>query len=204
MPVRFDKKEEREAGQPRYQTELIGVRIRELRLKRQLTISRLAEISGVPGSTISKIENGQLRPSLVHAINLASALQENLGFLVEAFRGPPHSLCVVRAKDRNTIHYSDMGLTLQDLSGNFYSGVLEARLGILSSGAHSGLGFMRHSSEECCYVISGAMRYQVGENAYDLSAGDFINIKSMIEHSWENSHAGETRVLWVFSDNLDF
>jgi hypothetical protein len=44
----------------------------------------------------------------------------------------------------------------------------------------------------------------VGDNVYDLSAGDFINIKSMIEHSWENAHAGETRVLWVFSDNLDF
>lgn len=204
MSVSFDKRAEREASQAKYQTERLGVRIKELRLKRKLTISRLAEMSGVPGSTISKIENSRLRPSFVHAMNLASALQENLGFLVEAFRGPPHSLCVIRAKERNTIHYPEMGLTLQDLSGNFYSGVLEARLGILSPGAHSGLGFMRHSSEECCYVISGAMRYQVGQNSYDLSGGDFINIKSMIEHSWENADPGETRVLWVFSGNLDF
>ena len=204
MPARASSRDERGTSQSRYQTELVGLRIKELRLKRGLSISQLAKISGVPGSTISKIENGQLRPSLVHAINLASGLQENLGFLVEAFRGPPHSLSVVRAKDRNTIHYSDMGLTLQDLSGNFFSGVLEARLGIFSSGAHSGVGFMRHISEECCYVISGAMRYRVGDSAYDLSAGDFINIRSMIEHSWENSHSGQTRVLWVFSDNLDF
>jgi transcriptional regulator with XRE-family HTH domain len=204
MPAGANKREEGGTGQSRYQTELVGVRIKQLRLKRELSIGQLAKISGVPGSTISKIENGQLRPSLVHAINLASALQENLGFLVEAFRGPPHSLSFVRAKDRNTIHYSDMGLTLQDLSGNFFSGVLEARLGILSAGAHSGAGFMRHSSEECCYVISGAMRYRVGESVYDLAAGDFINVRSMIEHSWENCHSKQTRVLWVFSDNLDF
>jgi transcriptional regulator with XRE-family HTH domain len=204
MPARASSRDERGTNQSKYQTELVGLRIKELRLKRGLSINQLAKISGVPASTISKIENGQLRPSLVHAINLASGLQENLGFLVEAFRGPPHSLSVVRAKDRNTIHYSDMGLTLQDLSENFVSGVLEARLGILSSGAHSGVGFMRHISEECCYVISGAMRYRVGDSAYDLSAGDFINIRSMIEHSWENSHSGQTRVLWVFSDNLDF
>ena len=190
--------------QPRYQTELIGGRIRELRLRRKLTISRLAELSNVPSSSISKIENGQLRPSLVHAINLASALQENLGFLVEKFRDQPRSICVVRARERNTIHYSDMGLTLQDLSGNFYSGVLEARLGILAPDAQSGLGFMRHLSEECCYVISGAMRYQICDQVYDLSAGDFIQIKSMVEHSWENAHGRETRVLWVFSDNLSF
>ena len=129
MPLNLNKKTG-EAPHPRYQTELIGVRVRELRLRRKLTINRLAELSNVPASTISKIENGQLRASLVHAINLASALQENLGFLVEGFRDQPRSICVVRAKERNTIHYPEMGLTLQDLSENFYSGVLEARLGI--------------------------------------------------------------------------
>jgi transcriptional regulator with XRE-family HTH domain len=202
MPLQLNKKDE--TSQPRYQTEHVGVRIRELRLGRKLSISRLAQLSKVPGSTISKIENGQLRPSLVHAINLASALKENLGFLVEGFRAQPRSLSIVRAKERNTIHYPDMGLTLQDLSGNFYSGVLEARLGILSPDAQSGLGFMRHPSEECCCVISGAMRYQVGDQAYDLTAGDFIQIKSMVDHSWENAHRRETRVIWVFSDNLSF
>jgi transcriptional regulator with XRE-family HTH domain len=193
-----------ESFQPRYQTELVGARVRELRLQRKLTISRLAELSSVPSSTISKIENGQLRPSLVHSINLASALQANLGFLVEGFRDQPHSVCVVRANERNTIHYPDMGLTLQDLSGNFYSGVLEARLGILKPDAHSGLGGMRHPSEEICYVLAGAMRYQIGDQVYDLAVGDYIHIKSMVEHSWENAHGRETRVLWVFSDNLSF
>ena len=62
----------------RHETKRISERLRELRLGRKLTISRLAELSKVPASTISKIENGQLRPSLVHAINLASALRENL------------------------------------------------------------------------------------------------------------------------------
>ena len=48
----------------RYETERVSERLRELRLGRKLTISRLAELSKVPASTISKIENGQLRPSL--------------------------------------------------------------------------------------------------------------------------------------------
>ena len=80
----------------RYETERVSERLRELRLGRKLTISRLAELSKVPASTISKIENGQLRPSLVHAINLASALQENLGFLVARFRERPQPRVVLR------------------------------------------------------------------------------------------------------------
>jgi transcriptional regulator with XRE-family HTH domain len=202
MASRFEKKEEHRHS--RYQTERVGERLRELRLGRKLTISRLTALSKVPGSTISKIENGQLQPSLVHAINLASALQENLGFLVEHFRDKPQPVSIVRANDRDTINYPDMGLTLQDLSGHFSSGVLEARIGILARDAHSGVGGMKHPGEEFCYVISGAIRYQIDGEIYDLAAGEYLHFKSTIQHSWENAHGHETRVLWVFSDGLSF
>ena len=152
----------------RYETERVSERLRELRLGRKLTISRLAELSKVPASTISKIENGQLRPSLVHAINLASALQENLGFLVARFRERPQPRAVVRRAERHTIEYPEMGLTLQDLSGHFLPGVLEARLGILTRGAHSGVGSMTHQGEEFCFVLSGAISYRIDQETYDL------------------------------------
>jgi transcriptional regulator with XRE-family HTH domain len=202
MTVRTLKKDE--ANRSRYQTEQVGARLRELRLGRKLTISQLAKLSSVPASTISKIENGQLRSSLVHAINLATALNENLGFLIERFRDRPQPVAIVRADQRDTIDYPDMGLTLQDLSGHFSSGVLEARVGVLTRGAHSGLGGMKHPGEEFCYVISGAIRYQIDGEIYELSAGEYLHFKSTIQHSWENSHGRETRVLWVFSDGLSF
>jgi len=119
-----------EAARSRCETERLSERLRELRLGRKLTISRLAALSKVPASTISTIENGQLRPSLVHAINLASALQENLGFLVARFRERPQPRVVLRRSERDTIEYPEMGL-------HFLPGVLEARLGILARGAHS-------------------------------------------------------------------
>jgi len=197
-------KKRQDTKRSRHQTEFVGARLRELRIGRKLTITKLAELSNVPSSTISKIENGQLRPSLVHAINLASALRENLGFLIDRFRDKPRLVSVVGANERNTINYPDMGLKLQDLSGQFSSGVLEARIGILKPDAHSGVAGMRHPGEEFCYVIAGAMRYQVGGQVYDLSAGDYLHFKSTIQHSWENSHQRETRVLWVFSDGLSF
>ena len=104
MPVRINKEDVRGASQPRYQTELIGIRIKELRLGRQLTISRLADISGVPGSTISKIENGQLRPSFVHAMNLASACNRNSGFLVRDF--VTHHALFALSAPRNAIPFT--------------------------------------------------------------------------------------------------
>ena len=188
----------------RHETERVSERLRKLRLARKLTISRLAELSKVPASTISKIENGQLRPSLVHAINLASALEENLGFLVARFRERPRPRSVVRRVQRDTIEYPEMGLTLQDLSGHFLPGVLEARLGILARGAHSGVGSMTHQGEEFCCVLSGAISYRIDEEIYDLSANEYLHFRSDTPHSWENAVSAETRVLWIFSDGLSF
>lgn len=188
----------------RHETGRVSERLRELRLARKLTISRLAELSKVPASTISKIENGQLRPSLVHAINLASALEENLGFLVARFRERPRPRSVVRRVQRDTIEYPEMGLTLQDLSGHFLPGVLEARLGILAHGAHSGVGSMTHQGEEFCCVLSGAISYRIDEEIYDLSANEYLHFRSDTPHSWENAISAETRVLWIFSDGLSF
>jgi transcriptional regulator with XRE-family HTH domain len=203
MPIRSSS-EKKSAPPLRYETERISERLRELRLGRKMTITRLAELSKVPASTISKIENGQLRPSLVHAINLASALQENLGFIVARFRERPQPRVVLRHNQRDTIEYPEMGLTLQDLSGHFLPGVLEARLGSLARGAHSGVGSMRHPGEEFCLVLSGAISYRIDEATYDLDVNEYVHFKSSTPHSWENAISRETRVLWIFSEGLSF
>ncbi|MGQ0655032.1 MAG: helix-turn-helix domain-containing protein [Betaproteobacteria bacterium] len=188
----------------RYDTEGIGDRLREVRRARGFTIGRLAAASGVPASTISKIEKGRLRPSLVNAINLAGALEQNIGFLVSRYRHPPEPRVVVRAKKRETLRYGPMGLTLQDLNGHSMPGTLEARMGILGPGAHSGIEPMIHRGEELCYVLAGSIRYRIDDRTFDLAPGDCLQFKSDIQHQWENVHPGESRVLWMFSDGLSF
>ena len=182
----------------------IGERLREIRLRRNLTINGLAKLARVPASTISKIENGLLKPSLVHAINLASALQENLGFLVDRFRAEPMRTSIIHSHKRNVLEYPEMGLTLQDLSGNFMPGVLEARYGILKVGAHSGRATMTHPGDEICCVIKGSATFFVGDGRWTLTAGDTIHFKSDVPHRWENAARSRTEVLWIFSDGLSF
>ena len=186
----------------------IGQRIKTLRAARHMTLAKLASAAQVPASTISKIENGLLRPSLVQAIRLAEALQANLAFLAGSYRDRPQRRSVVRAADRRSIHYPELGLTLEDLSGPFMPGVLESRLGLLEPGAHSGLEHMTHVGDELCFVIEGAIRFRfdTGSEAdtVELLARECLQFKSDTPHSWENAHNGLTRVLWVFSDGLSF
>jgi len=191
-------------GEPKYDVQHVGARLRALRMSKGLTVSALAAISQVPPSTISKMENGRLQPSLVHAINLAMALGENLGFLVDRYRADPEDMVVVRRSDRSKIEYPDFGMTLEDLNGNFHSGVLEARIGELEPGATSGSQPMTHYGDELCIVLEGAIRYTIGDEVFELEKGNSLHFKSDQEHRWENDEDGITRVLWVFSDGLSF
>jgi transcriptional regulator with XRE-family HTH domain len=191
-------------AESRYDVQHVGTRLRALRMAKGLTVSALAAISQVPSSTISKMENGRLQPSLVHAINLAMALGENLGFLVDRYRSEPEDVVIVRRSSRSRIDYPELGIALEDLNGNFHSGVLEARVGVLQPEASSGTEPMTHAGEELCLVLDGAIRYTIDEQAYTLEKGDSLHFKSNQEHRWENSHDGTTRVLWIFSDGLSF
>jgi transcriptional regulator with XRE-family HTH domain len=182
----------------------IGERLRKIRLDRNLTINSLAQVARVPASTISKIENGLLKPSLVHAINLASALNENLGFLVARYRAEPQRMSVVYAAGRERLEYKEMGLTLHDLNGHFSAGVLEARYGILKAGAHSGHEPMTHPGDEICCVVKGSIVFHFGDESWTLKAGDVVHFKSDRPHRWENAARGRTEVVWVFSDGLSF
>jgi quercetin dioxygenase-like cupin family protein len=158
----------------------------------------------VPPSTISKIENRQLNPSLVHSINLATALGANLGFLVDREAGRSAAFSLVRAGRAARLDLPEMGLVLHDLHGDFEPGLLEARLGVIAPGARSGDEPMHHDGEEMCHVLSGAIRYRIDGRVHDLTAGDTIHFKCAEPHSWENAASGTTRVLWVFSEGLSF
>lgn len=182
----------------------LGATLRELRQARGMSLSELAAAAEVPPSTISKIENRQMNPSLVHAINLATALEANLGFLIgrDIRRSAPFS--VVRGGRRAKLDLPELSLTLQDLHGDFEPGVLEARMGLIGRGAISGEEPMRHDGEEICHVLEGAIRYRIDDSVFDLSAGDTIHFQSSDPHSWENIAPGTTSVIWVFSDGLSF
>jgi transcriptional regulator with XRE-family HTH domain len=65
--------------------ELLGARIREVRLKRKLSQQALAERVGLPQTHVSAIELGIQLPNLLTVLRLAVALKCNVTELVRVF-----------------------------------------------------------------------------------------------------------------------
>jgi len=182
----------------------LGLRLRHLRQSQDMSIAALARRSGVPASTISKIENGLLNPSLVNAINLATALDANLGFLLDRTRTRHARYSVVRRNQRGRQSFPEIALVLEDLSGGFVPGLLESRIGTISPGAHSGEEYMTHPGEELAHVLSGTVTYDIDGTIVEIAQGDSLQFKSDTPHRWYNESDGPAELLWVFSDGLSF
>jgi transcriptional regulator with XRE-family HTH domain len=195
---------DRSAESPTAVAGTLGQRLRLLRNERGFSIAGLAAQAGVPASTISKIENGLLNPSLVHAINLASALEANLGFLVDRSRTRHARYAVVRRNQRARRDFPEIAMTLEDLNVGFVPGVLESRVGTLGAGAHSGVERMTHPGEELVHVLSGAVTYDLDGVVYPLAEGDTLHFKCDVPHRWTNDSGAPAVLLWVFSDGLSF
>lgn len=63
------------------------VNLRSLRLKRHIPMKKLAKESGVAKSTISKIENGTMIPSITVLCKLCCALGVDIDDMLDCERG---------------------------------------------------------------------------------------------------------------------
>ncbi len=140
MPMKSTPEKAVEASRSRYETERLSERLRELRLGRKLTISRLAELSKVPASTISKIGEravtAQPRPRDQPRPRRS---RENLeAFSSRGFASGRSLASWCGAQSATRLNILDMGLTLQGIypATSSYPVCFEARLGILARGAH--------------------------------------------------------------------
>src|SRR5258705_9980326 len=79
----------------------LGKKIRDLRLRRGLTVQQLAEATGLSKGFISQVENNRTSPSLATLQDLARALETSVAYLVVEEEQVPF---VVRASDRPRLH----------------------------------------------------------------------------------------------------
>lgn len=62
----------------------IGERVRQVRTDRGLSQPQLAELAGTTETTLSRIENGRVSPTLDTLINIARALDVRVGDLIDS------------------------------------------------------------------------------------------------------------------------
>lgn len=183
---------------------ILGRRVRALRLARSLTLEEVVSRTMFTVSWLSKLENGQLTPSLDGLVKLAQALECDVGELVEGLAVPPrlvvdrHGTGTVAPHQRNG--RSRRGVSAEMLAGRWRGRQMHPVI-LHLSGAVSTTQPDRptesHDGERFLLVLQGEVTLHYGAERIALATGDSAYVDAAIPHTLVPAGQGATRVLSV-------
>ena len=167
--------------------DLVGPRLKRVRSQRGVTLNDLSERTGISKSTLSRLENGQRRPSLELLLPLAQAYRIPLDDLVGAPEvGDPR----IRLKPRRVHGRTVLPLTRQPNGVQAWKIVIPARQSTPQPRAHDGY--------EWLYVLSGRMRLVLGAQDLVLGVGEAAEFDTQVPHWFGSTGEGSAEVLSIF------
>lgn len=165
----------------------VGPRIRAVRAQRGLTLTAVADVTGISKSTLSRLESGLRRPSLELLIPLSKTYRVPLDELVGAPDvGDPR----VRLKP-----HSRNGRTVVPLSRQPF-GVQAWKIVIPAGKATPHL--KTHEGYEWLYVLSGRMRVLLGDRDVVVGAGGVAEFDTRVPHWFGSASEQPVELLSVF------
>jgi transcriptional regulator with XRE-family HTH domain len=151
----------------------VGPRLRELRTKRDVTLTQLSETTGISVSTLSRLESGQRRPTLELLLPLARAHSVPIDELV-GVPSTPDPRVVARPFQKG-------GHTFLPLTRR--PGGVQAYKQVIPPHWPPGEPEQKtHEGHEWLYVLSGRVRLLLGEHDLELRAGEVAEFDTRTPH----------------------
>jgi transcriptional regulator with XRE-family HTH domain len=170
------------AGLEKYE---IGPKVRALRLKKKLGLVQLGEHTGLSPAMLSKIERGQLFPTLPTLLRIALVFGVGLEHFFVGDERPP--VAVVRKKDRLRLPdrpgaappaylFESLDFPVTDRKMEAYYAEFPANAGPSAPHQHDGAEFI--------YVLKGRLAVNVDGEDSVLDEGDAMTFDSSAPHSY--------------------
>lgn len=175
----------------------IGPRIRALRASKKLGLVQLGEHTGLSPAMLSKIERGQLFPTLPTLLRIAMVFGVGLDHFFD--RSGPR-IAVTRRGERVRLPIpggaAPASYLFESLDYPLAERRMEAFLAVFPQDGPASEPH-RHGAEEFVYVVEGALRVTVAEEAITLAEGDAMSFDSSVPHNYRREGAGTCQALVV-------
>ena len=168
----------------------IGARLRQLRMRRKLSLAQVAKAVAISVGFLSAIERSQMSASIATLRRLARFYKTNI---LDFFDPAETNRRLVRPSERKVLE-AGPGVRMELLAwGNT---VMEPHLFRIAPKAGSGESYT-HEGEEFLMVLRGELHLALDSQEFRLKSGDSFYFESATPHRWKNPGRSETWVLWV-------
>lgn len=164
----------------------VAPRLRRARTARALTLTEVADRTGISKSTLSRLETGQRRPTLELLLALAATYRIPLDDLVGApeVGDPRLHLKPRHVKGRTVVPLTQPG------------GVQAWK--ILVPAGQTTPAPRRHDGFEWLCVLSGLLRLVLGDRDLTLGVGEAVEFDTQVPHWFGSAGEGPVEVLSIF------
>jgi len=163
----------------------IGEQVRKYRKKLQLSLTALANLSGVSKAMLSQVEQGKANPTVAVAAKIAEAMHLTVGQLLGEDQ-TARKLEVIRAKDRVYDYLANEQCAIRTLSPLWLGKDVEFyRIDFRPGGKLESQAHFRQTSE-LVVVAQGQVKVSSAEKNEVLNIGDSAYYPADVPHCIEN------------------
>lgn len=174
---------------------VLGMQLRRQRVDRGLSLSEVADRSGLSKGFLSQVERGLASPSVASLFRLSEVLGISVASMFE-----PSSTSLIRRDERPKIAFGGEDLDEWVLTPAHQRDfqVIES---LISPGGGSGDELYSVDARSCwVYVIKGALELTIEAEQFRLEEGDAFDFPASSPHAWVNPSTTESsQVLWVLA-----
>lgn len=181
----------------------LGRRVRSIRLARKLTLEEVVSRADFTVSWLSKLENGQLSPSLEGLVKLAGVLECGVDSLVEGLSTPPRYVAVRNGEGRVEPNGNGRGrgVAIEHRADQWRDRSMHPAI-LHVSGNGTKASPESFPGERFLFVLEGELRLEYGDDLLLLGEGDSVYLHGAIPHLMMPATRGATaKVISVLHDH---
>ena len=172
-----------------------GIKIKEVRKAKKLSIASLSKLSDVSEGMISQIERNTVVPSVIVLAKIAKALGQSVSYFFGEESLEDNIVLCKKGEHKRIERSSNRGyFELLTPKGKRQIELIKV---VIYPGIDGNNDPTVHSGEECGIVIQGKLTVVVNQNKYYLEEGDSIQFDSSLPHCYINEGETESVSIWA-------
>lgn len=171
----------------------IGDKLKQLRIRTNLTQEELADRCELSKGFISQVERDITSPSIATLVDILECLGTNLA---EFFHEPVSDKILFRQEDAYTSEDDELGYRIAWMIPNAQKNGMEPIVVTLRANGCTN-EYSPHAGEVFGYVTAGTVTLHVGSRRWKVKKGECFYYKATETYYLENHATHEATVLWV-------
>ena len=176
----------------------IGQRVKQLREEQRLTLSELAEKSGVQIATLSRIENLKMVGSLESHMNIAKGLGVDITALYTHILEKPEPASDSQGKAKDAEIFAHNAKASQEfLTGRVLSKKMMPVLLKIEPRGKTNKEQNQPGSEKFIYILEGNVEVFLEDKKFALTKGNTLYFNSSTAHYFQNKGQTTAKIIAV-------